>query len=247
MLAYLGLLFLLQRRIIYMPPRPPGSRPVGVEIVQLRMAEGPVEALFLPPSKPVAGPAPLILFTHGNAELADHSIATFEQARSEGWAVLLVEYPGYGNSSGSPSEKSIVAVAHAAFDWVLADSRIDPKRMVAWGHSLGSGPACRLAAERPIVALVLEAPFTSLRSFAAGYLAPGFLVRDPFDNMQALRSYRGPVLVLHGTEDVVVPIRHGRAIAAAFPNAELHELPCGHTDCSDPWFLVRPFLRRAGV
>ena len=85
-----------------------------------------------------------------------------------------------------------------------------------------------------------------MRPLAARYLLPGWMVRDPFDNLHALRDYRGPMLVLHGTADRIVPIAEGRALAAAVPGAEFHEMPCGHNDCDLPWETIRSFLSAHG-
>ena len=125
---------------------------------------------------------------------------------------------------------------------VIADDRI-----VAYGRSLGGGVAASLAAERPIAGLILESSFTSVRPLAARFLVPGWLVRDPFDNLAALRQYRGPLLVVHGLEDEIVPVNEGRKLAAAVAGAEIHLLECGHNDCPRPWGLMRQFLEARGL
>jgi hypothetical protein len=121
---------------------------------------------------------------------------------------------------------------------------VDPARIVSYGRSLGGGVAARLATRRQVAALVLESSFTSLRSFARGFFAPGFLVRDPFDNLTELSRYRGPLLVLHGERDEVAPFAHGRALAAAVPGAVFVPMRCGHNDCERPWPDVLRFLAR---
>ena len=243
----LAAMFFLQRRVLFPAPRPmPSSEPARGEIVHFSVEPGPAEGLFLPATEHESGPTPLIVFTHGNAELAEQWVDQFAEPRSWGWAVLLVEYPGYGRTAGTPSERSILESEAAAYDWARRDPRVDSARIVAWGRSLGGGPAAWLAAHRPLAGLILESAFTSTRPLAARFLIPAFLVRDPFDNLSALRRYRGPLLVVHGRYDQVVPVAHGRALAAAVPGARLFELPCGHNDCARPWAVVRPFLRGLG-
>ena len=171
-----------------------------------------------------------MIFAHGNGELADDWVDGFEPMRAWGWAVLLLEYPGYGDAPGTPSEASIREAALAAFDWAAADVRFEPTRVVAYGRSLGGGAAAQLAEARPIAALVLESSFTSTRILMARFLVPGWLVRDPFDTLAALKDYRRPLLVVHGSEDTLVPVGEGRRLAAAVPGAEFHGLPCGHND-----------------
>ncbi len=243
--VFVSAMYFGQRVIMYPAPRstPPPARD-RAEIVRLDLAAGPVEALLLAAEGGAATPAPLLIFTHGNGELADYWIDEFGEPRRWGWAVLLLEYPGYGRSAGNPSEASIRAAALAAYDWARHDPRIDSTRIVAYGRSLGGGAAARLAAERSLAALILESSFTSVRPLAARMLMPGVLVRDPFDNLRALQDYRGPMLVIHGTFDDIVPVTEGRKLAAAVPGAELHELPCGHNDCPQAWGVIRAFLAR---
>jgi hypothetical protein len=246
--VYLGVLFLVQRSLLFPAPRaptPPGHGPA--EILQVRSDHGPIQAFYLAPLSSGPGPAPVLLFAHGNAELASSWVGEFDEPRNWGWGVLLLEYPGYGGSPGKPSEPAITAAALAAYDWARRDPRVDATRIVPYGRSLGGGPAARVAAERPVAGLILESAFTSVRALARRYLAPGFLVRDPFDNLAALRHYRGPLLVLHGSRDEIIPIAHGRTLAAAVPGAEFHALACGHNDCPRPWGLIKPFLAMHGL
>ena len=244
--AYLGVLFLVQRSLLYpVPPRSSARAVRATEIVRIKTPAGEVPALLLAP--PARTPVPLVMFTHGNAELATDWLPVFEEIAHWGAAVLLVEYPGYGGAPGAPSESSILDVVRGAFDWAAADPRINAKRIVAYGRSLGGGAAARLAADRPIAALILESSFTSVADFAARLLAPGFLVRDRFDNRAALARFRGPLLVIHGTHDTIVPIAQGRELATLVPGARFHEIDCGHNDCSREWGAIRAFLTAAGV
>jgi uncharacterized protein len=246
--AYFAVLYFAQRSLLF--PAPPSELPSGsgrADVVRIPLDDGEAVALFLAPTTESSGPAPLVLFTHGNAELADQWVSAFEEMNRWGWAVLLVEYPGYGRSTGAPSERSINIAVNAAYDWAKNNPRIDARRIVPYGRSLGGGPAARLAADRQTPALILESSFTSVRDFAARFLAPAFLVRDPFDSLAALRSYRGKLLVVHGSRDDIVPIWQGRALAAAVPGAEFRELPCGHNDCPRPWSLIRTFLQANGL
>jgi fermentation-respiration switch protein FrsA (DUF1100 family) len=245
--AYLGLLFLTQRSLLFpIPDRTPDLAKIGAEVVRLVTDGADATALMLPARGTVA-PGPLIIFTHGNAELAADWVPVFEEVAGWGVSVLLVEYPGYGGSPGTPTEASIKRVVHAAYDWAAADPRVDRGKIVAYGRSLGGGAAARLAADSPVAALILESTFTSVADFAGRLLAPGFMVRDPFDSRAALESYRGPLLVIHGTRDTIVPIAHGRELASIVPGSRLHEIPCGHNDCERQWVAIKQFLEHAGV
>lgn len=247
--AWWALLFFAQRALLFPAPSLAGAppRPRDAQQVWLPTLVGPVEAWYLPPAGPATRPSPLILFSHGNGELIDYWPDDFDEPRRWGHAVLLLEYPGYGRSPGKPSQATITAAAVAAYDWARIQPTIDSTRIVGYGRSLGAGAVCALLSLRPLAGVILEAPFTSVRAFASRYGAPGFLVRDRFDNQASLSRYRGPVLIVHGAQDDIIPPAHGRALAAVVPQAEFHLVPCGHNDCPRPWDLIGPFLQRHGL
>ena len=253
--AYFAVLFVAQRSMLFpMPPGRAAPPPADAEEVKVPFAGGEAYALFLAPDLPKLrtsegqpGGAPLLMFMHGNGELADHWTGEFDEPRRWGMAVLLIEYPGYGRAPGAPSEKSITDSVRALNAWAENDPRIDSTRIVPYGRSLGGGAAARLAADRKAAALILESAFTSVADFAARFMAPAFLIRDPFDNRKTLSSYRGPLLIIHGRQDTIVPIEHGRELAKLVPGARLHELDCGHNDCPRQWGAIELFLRESGV
>ena len=245
--AYLALLFVVQRSILFpAPPDVPAGPPPGTEEVRVKHDGGQAYALYLAPTE-VRGPAPLLMFTHGNAELADYWSEEFDTARLWGGGVLLVEYPGYGRASGSPSEKSITESAIALYDWAARDARIDAKKIVVYGRSLGGGAAVRLSINRPVAAMILESTFTSVADFAARLLVPESMIRDRFDNRRSLASYHGPLLVIHGRNDTIVPFAHGKELATIVPKSRFVELNCGHNDCPRDWRSIGDFLRSVGI
>jgi hypothetical protein len=218
----------------------------GGEVLWLELPFGRVECGLLPGAAG-QGPAPLLIYAHGNGELIDYWAESFEPLRAAGISILLVEYPGYGRSEGRPSEASIRATLLAAYDRFANNARFDANKIAVYGRSLGGGAIAQLVAERPTRAVVLESTFTSVADLARRYGVPRWLTRDPFDSQAIIGRYAGPILVLHGTADAIIPVAHGRALARANPRAELHEYPCGHNDCEPQWELVRTFLQRAGV
>lgn len=246
--AYCGFLFLVQRHILFPGrsiPAPSSAPPPGVE----RLFPGQVEAWWAPP--PGSEPAPAVIFAHGNAELIDHWPARLSPFRQMGMGVLLVEYPGFGRSGGKPTQRSVTEAFVQAYDMLVARKDVDPSRIVFFGRSLGGGAVCALAEHRPPAALILLSTFTSVRDLASGYLAPGFLVRDVFDNLDVVSGYSGPVLIAHGTWDRIVPYSHAQALNRAASQSELLTYDADHNNCPPEWgpFFreVARFLRDAGL
>ena len=232
----------------YIPPSaqiPAAVDSFGGEALWLDVDGQKVEAWFMPARH--AGAAPLIINTHGNGELIDQWAERVAPLRDAGFGVLLVEYPGYGRSGGSPAEKNITAAMLAAYDWAAKHPRVDAGRIVAHGRSMGGGAAGQLALRRPLAALVFESTYTSPADMIRGHGVPDLLIRNRFDNVAALRAFRGPVLILHGIDDEVIPFGHARRLAAVAPQARFVELDCHHNDCPPQWELILGFLAENGV
>ncbi len=247
--AYFALFFFAQRSMLFpMPPltgAPP--RPPDAEQIWLKTSFGRIEAWYLPAIRSEKGRSPLLLFAHGNGELIDYWPDEFEEPRRWGAGVLLVEYPGYGRSDGSPSQASITEGMLAAHDWARQHQDIDASRIIPYGRSLGGGAVSILAVERQAPVLILESAFSSVSAFASGSGAPVFLIRDKFDSVSAIKSFERPILILHGDRDDIVPPHHARALAAASSRATLRFVPCGHNDCPRPWAEIRAFLAQHGL
>jgi hypothetical protein len=240
---YCIFLFLMQRSILFprsQIPKPPEEDPAGniagLEKIWLKTETGIIEAWFLPPVySQGALPAPAVIFGHGNAELIDYWPEALKNFSRMGIGLLLVEYPGYGRSSGTPSEQSIRQTFVAAYDALVSRKEVDPSRIVLFGRSLGGGAVCALALERPSAALILMSTFTSVQSMASKFWVPNFLVRDPFNNLDAIKRYRGPVLVIHGQHDSIIPSAHAANLHKAANNSTLITYSAGHNDCPPDW------------
>ena len=142
--GFLVALYFAQASIIYpgaenrvAPIAPQGH---GGEVMKISTSAGSVEALFLPATADAnALQNPLVIFGHGNGEVIDYWVTALDGFRERGIGVLLVEYPGYGRSTGSPSEVSIRAAMDGAYDRIAIDSRVDPTRIFGFGLSIGGG------------------------------------------------------------------------------------------------------------
>ena len=258
--TYLGSLVVFsffQRKILFprhlaAPLVTAGQGVEGLERWWLDTPEGRVEAWWIPAAgASPEDPRPAVIFCHGNAELIDYWPEELSGYRRLGIGLLLPEYRGYGRSAGSPSQEAITADLVAFHDRLAALPEVDAKRIVHHGRSIGGGAACALSAERKPKALILQSTFTSIRSMAARYLVPGFLVKDPLDNLAVVRGYTGPVLIIHGRQDDLIPFAHAEELAAAAKDGKLIEYACDHNTCPpDPdryWRDLEAFLKRAGI
>jgi pimeloyl-ACP methyl ester carboxylesterase len=255
--VYCGGMFLFQRQFIYprhlIPTAPsPAATVPTLEAEWVETGFGRVETWYLKANGVDVGhPGPAVIFAHGNGELIDYWPRELAGLGAIGIGVLLVEFPGYGRSEGAPTQERILEVFTRAYDRLAARPEVDRARIVLIGRSLGGGAACDLALNRPSAALVLLSTFTSLRAYAVRYLAPGFLMRDPFDNLAAVRQYAGPVLIVHGRYDLVAPFSHAQELRAAARSGRLIAYPAGHNDCPPDWAMFRSdlvdFLRSEGI
>jgi len=254
---YCILLFLMQRAVLFprgrIPqPAVPDIKITALEKIWLETRYGNIESWYFPPAhrrSPL--PAPAVIFGHGNAELIDYWPEPLKNFSRLGIALLLVEYPGYGRSGGTPSEQSIRCTFVAAYDALVSKKTIDPSRIVLFGRSLGGAAVCTLALERPSAAMILMSTFTSVRAMASKFGMPGFLVRDPFNNLEAVERYRQPLLVIHGWHDSIIPPVHGAKLHAAAKNSTFVTYPAGHNDCPPDWNLfwkdIESFLSDSGI
>lgn len=206
--------------------------PPDVEPLWISAPDGSrVEAWFIPGAGVTAtAPGPLVMFFHGNGELIDTNLGQADIYRAWGVSTLLAEYRGYGRSQGDPSQAAIVADMQQFHALVSARPDVDPRRIAYHGRSLGGGVAGALAAERPPAALILESTFTSLAALARSRGLLESLCRHPFRTDRVLPTLARPVLILHGSDDDLIPPDHARRLHALAPGSVLFESPGGHND-----------------
>ena len=256
-ILYCLLLFSMQRMMLFprgMIGTPPDETPniPGLEKIWVNTTHGKVEAWFMPPAAgPSKGPAPLVIFAHGNGELIDFWPHELKRFTEFGAGVLLVEYPGYGRSKGRPSQASITDAFVNAYDMLAERETVDSSRIILFGRSIGGGAVCALAKARPSAALVLMSTFTGVRAFSSRYLVPGFLVLDPFDNLAVVQTYSGPILILHGSKDEIIPYGQGMKLYRAARHGKMITYDAGHNDCPPDWNIfwkdIESFLRETKI
>lgn len=191
---------------------------------------------------------PTILYFHGNASNAANRAPRIETIMQDGFGVFYLNNRGYGGSGGKPTEEKNIGDAVAAYDYLVGRG-VPANTIVAYGESLGSGQAIRLAADRLLAAIVLESPLTSIIDVAKAtyfWLPLGLLIKDKYDNEENIRSVTSPVLVLHGKKDWVIPSEMGlQVFRAANQPKEIEIFPIGgHVDLFDhgAWEKAKGFL-----
>ncbi|SDH07836.1 alpha/beta hydrolase [Nonomuraea jiangxiensis] len=225
----LGLLWLFQRNLVYLPDRtrvPPAAEVLpGARDVSFTTSDGlRLAAWFLPGEHPVT-----VLVAGGNAGNRSHRLPLARALAAHGLPVLLMDYRGYGGNPGTPTEEGL----HR--DILAARAFIGDSRVVYFGESLGAAVATRLALERPPDGLVLRSPFTDLA--AAGranypFLPVRALLWDRFPVADNIAAVRVPTVIVYGTRDTIVPPGLSRAVAtAAGGQVTTVEVPgAGHND-----------------
>lgn len=199
-------LYLFQRSFMYFPTQE--RTDVAAEDLSIESGEASLRVWRLHGDR-----ANAILYFGGNAEDVALNVPEFA-AWFPDCAVYLVNYRGYGGSSGSPSEAALYRDAEAVYDAVRSGHR----RVTVMGRSLGSGVATHLAAERDLHELVLITPYDSFVSLARAFypwFPTSLLLKDRYDSASRAGLIRAPVLILVAEYDEIVPLPSSKKLAAA--------------------------------
>ncbi|MFT3816450.1 MAG: alpha/beta fold hydrolase [Rubrivivax sp.] len=180
-----------------------------------------------------AADAPVLLYLHGARWDVRGSAYRMRRMQALGFAVLGIDYRGFGQSTAElPSEAMAYEDARAAWNWLAA--RQPQARRFVFGHSLGGAIAVQLASQvDDLAGLIVEGSFTSIpdvvRSFKWGWLPVAPLITQRFEAAQAIRRARAPVLVVHGSDDRLIPPELGRALFEQAPEPKRFVLVDGGT------------------
>jgi len=220
--AYLLVLVVLrvfESRLIFFPNYPGRldgdwhPRGLNVEDIWLTASDGAkLHAWWIPDDKARF----TVLAFHGNASNIANRAPAYEFLRESHVNVLALEYRGYGRSEGKPSEGGIYLDAEAAYDFLVKSKGIDGKDIVSFGQSLGTAVATHLATRRQVAGLVLEAPFPSASQMASKvfwfFPGLGLLTYGQFNTRKWLKEIHAPVLIVHCSQDPVIPFEFGREV-----------------------------------
>jgi hypothetical protein len=254
LLVYLGVLlvlFELQDHLIFPGSATQGQRDAmvagseGLQLLSLQSPDGvPIAAIFGKALQPDgaqvadASDRPTVVFLYGNGACMAYCTDIFQIIRKLGVNVIIPDFEGYGMSGGKPSEKGCYAAANAAYDYLLSRGDVNPKKIVAMGWSLGGAAAIDLASRRPVMGIVTISAFTNLADMArqiVRWFPTSFILKYRFDNVGKLAGIDCPILIVHGTEDDLVPFAMAPKLAAAAKgNVQRYNVQgAGHNDVFD--------------
>lgn len=248
--AVLALIYLFQSHLVFFPGTgreavvTPQSYGLRYESLKIRTADDETLDAWWVPAENARG---AVLFFHGNAGNISHRIDYLQMFHRLRYSTLIVDYRGYGKSTGSPSEAGTYRDAEAAWEYLHHALLVRPQDIVIAGESLGAAVGTWLAAtvtgsakEGPR-AVLLFSTFTSATDLGAEvywFLPVRLISRIGYDNLANLKRIRAPVFIAHSRDDEIVPYAHGRKLyeAASEPKAFL-EMRGGH---NDGFIFMRP-------
>jgi fermentation-respiration switch protein FrsA (DUF1100 family) len=231
------LLFVMQSRLIFHPE-------IGRDVTTTPRAIGlAYEEVWLEAGDAVrlhgwfvgrAEPKGVVLILHGNAGSIALRLDWLRMFHDLGYASFIVDYRGYGRSSGTPSEQGTYEDARLAWDHLTQARGFAARDIVLLGESLGGPIAAHLAARESPRALILHSTFTSVPDVAAQiypFLPVRWISRFGYDTRAYLRQVRSPVLVAHSPGDEIIAYSHGQALYTAAPEPKAFiELSGGHNE-----------------
>jgi uncharacterized protein len=215
-----GLLWSLQRRLVYLPdagPVPAAATVVaGARDVELHTTDGlTLGAWFVPGPAP---DSPAVLVANGNGGHRGMRAPLARELSAAGLAVLLFDYRGYGGNPGSPSEDGLALDVRAARNYLLEGAGVPEERLLYLGESLGCAVVTELAVEHPPAGLVLRSPFVDLAAVGSEhypFLPVRALLRDRYPVADLVAEVRAPTTVVYGSADTIVPPGQSRRVADA--------------------------------
>ena len=220
-LFFMAYVFVSADRMIFLPPDSSYTdTPDVIKIVEPSSSQE-ISALYLPALTPLSSNTthPIsqesvpytVLYSHGNAEDLGLVRPILHLVQTAGLSVFAYDYPGYGTSAGKPTERSVYRAIDAAYAYLTETLKVPTDHILVYGRSVGGGPSTYLASQpsKAIAGLILESTFTS--AFRTVVPFP-ILPFDKFPNGKHLDQYRGPLLVMHGTEDKTIAFSHGETL-----------------------------------
>ena len=219
----IGMLTALQRQLIYFPDPtrvpPAGDVIEGARDITLRTSDGLALGAWFVPASPDSDLHTAVLVAPGNGGNRSGRAGLATELSRRGFAVLLMDYRGYGGNPGSPSEDGLAKDAMAAA-LALDDLGYPAERTIYFGESLGTGVVTALQVRRTPAGVVLRSPFTELADVGAHHypwLPVRLLLKDRFQVTEILSDSEVPVTVIYGDRDSIVPSELSARVADEAP------------------------------
>ncbi|MBL0743475.1 alpha/beta hydrolase [Chryseolinea lacunae] len=160
-----------------------------------------------------------ILYFHGNAGDLSSWQDVHHDLAPLGHGLLIIDFRGYGKSTGTLSEDGLYQDAEAAYQYLLKEQHLSAGNIIIYGRSIGTGIAVELATRHDVKHLILESPYSSLKTLAnekVPYLLPSLVLRFSFNNLKKINSVQCPILFFHGAIDALIPVEHTNRLYDAF-------------------------------
>lgn len=211
----------LERRMAFSPTTGLQETPasLGLEFTPLTVTTADGETLQAWWLENPAARVEIVLF-HGNSGNLSDSLPFIASARRQGHSVLAFDYRGYGNSTGSPSEEGLYRDAEAIVNEFWARYHKAGRRVIYWGRSLGCAVGAYATRHRAPAAVIMESGFPDTASLVSeSVLLSGLTIFGSyrFPAAELMRGFEGPVLVLHGDEDSIIPLASSRHLFERLP------------------------------
>ena len=211
------LTWFFQDKLIFFPFRDYESTPasLGFEFEEVSLSTQAGDSLHGWYCRTSPEPWAIILFLNGNAGNLSHRLERLPMARQQGTDILLIDYPGYGRSTGKPCEEALYATAEACYQYLVIKRGIVANKIVLFGESIGSAVALHLATQHTVGGVVVESGFTSLAEVGASHfswLPVKYLLKYQFPARDLIKEITCPVIVSHSPLDEVTPFRMGEEL-----------------------------------
>ena len=214
--------YIAQEKLVYFPGSEVTATPkeVGLTFDELYIETSDGEKIHTW-DIPAKASSKYILFLHGNAGNIGNRLNTISLLNRLGHSIAILDYRGYGKSTGKPSEQGTYQDALAVFKYLINTRGVAAENIVIYGRSLGGGVATWLASQVNPGGLILESTFSRLIDMGKHrypFLPTELLTRIQYDSLSHIKMVKCPVLVAHSVDDETVPYELGKQLAEGTPN-----------------------------
>jgi len=211
-----------------------------------------IQGLYLP----LTNSDRLLIYFHGNAGNIYHRIPDLIQLQRFGVNVIGVSYRGYGKSEGTASEEGIYQDGDAVFKYVTETLGFHQSNIIIFGRSIGTAVAINISNNKEIGGLILVSPLTSGKAYVKAQNLNIFssLAGNSFNNLKKIKNIRAPLLIIHGTDDRIIPISMGKEVFDNAPSKKtfIKIEGANHNNLQDMygqpyWASIFDFIQKPGI